>query len=171
MPTAADTANRPDLAAQLRPIRANVRRIDGTTEWSATAVRSLDEPGEGGEATFYYAHGQLEKVVARHFGEMSQQWVSYYLRQGQPSFVLEQAYTYNRPMYYNAATSKQTHDNESFDFDKSTVEESRSYFAHGQLVQQLSNQDCGAPFAADYLREEQRRLLAEFQAVMSTRQK
>jgi hypothetical protein len=134
-------------------------------------MRSLDEPGEGGEATFYYANSQLEKVVARHFGEISQQRATYYLLKGQPSFVLEQAYSYNRPMYYNAAASKQSHDTEAFDFDKSTVEESRSYFAHGQLVQQLSNQDCGAPFAAAYLQEEQQRLLIDFQAVMSVREK
>lgn len=168
-PTAADTAARPSPADQLQPIRANVRRINGIGRWPATVVRSLDEPGEGGEATFYYAHGQLEKVVARHFGEMGQQRATYYLLRGQPSFVLEQAYTYNRPIWYDAASRKQGHDNQEFDFDKSTVEESRSYFAHGQLVQQLSSQGCGAPLAAGYLRQEQARLRADFQAVMRVR--
>ncbi|MBF9221318.1 hypothetical protein [Hymenobacter ruricola] len=155
-------------ADPLGPIRANFRRINAIRQWSATVKRDLDEPGEGGEATFYYAHGRLEKVVARHYGEMGQRQVCYYLLGGQPSFVLEKLYRYNRPLYYDSAAMRAAHDTAAFAFDSSEVEEQRSYFAQGRLIRQLPRPAPGTP-TAQVLQQEQNRLKTEFQTVLRSR--
>lgn len=59
----------------------------------------------------------------------------------------------------------ENHDDQVFDFDKSDIHEHRNYFINGQLVRQLYNQDCGAPFAQEYLKAEQERILKEFKKV------
>ena len=156
------------LTGWLEPIRANFRRINTIRRWSAAVNRGLDEPGEGGEATFYYANGRLEKIEARHYGEMGQRRVYYYLLSGQPSFVLERSYRYNRPLYYDSAVMREAHDTQAFAFDSSEVEEQRSYFVQGRLVHRLPRPAPGAP-AAQFLRQEQDRIKAEFRAVLNSR--
>lgn len=54
-------------------------------------------------------------------------------------------------------------DNEAFDSEKSKIIEDRSYFEKGKLIHQVNNQDCGSPFAEDYLIEEQQRLIGAFE--------
>lgn len=167
-PTPPDTALAPDLTNRLQLIRTNYQRINAIRHWSSTATSSLDEPGEGGEVVFYYANGHLEKVVAQYFGEMGKQVVAYYLPGGQPSFVLEKLYSYNRPIYYDSAASRQAHDTEAFAPDSSAVEEHRSYFAQGQLLHQLPHPDAGSA-TARYRQQEQERIMTEFRAVLSSR--
>jgi hypothetical protein len=167
-PVAVPAAGDRGLTDPLGPIRANFRRINAIRQWSSTVNRSLDEPGEGGEATFYYANGRLEKIEARHYGEMGQRRVQYYLLSGQPSFVLEKSYRYNRPMYYDSAAMQAAHDTEAFAFDSSEVDEQRSYFAQGRLVHRLPQPPAGTP-ATPFLRQEQNRIKDEFQAVLSSR--
>jgi hypothetical protein len=163
-----DTAASPDLVTQLRLIRANYRRINAITEWTFTITRALDEPDERGEATFYLLNGQLEKVVVWHLGERTQRQVTYYVLQDQPSLVLEQTYIYDRPINYDSAARNQARGKEPFALAKSTVEESRSYFIHGRLVQQLSKPDCQGPLAANCLHQKQQRLLGDFKTMMSS---
>lgn len=159
----ADTFNNDYLAAQLAPIRANFKRINSISQWTSTSIKDLEESTEGGEAIFYYMNGVLEKIAARHFGETSQQLTEYYLLNGQLSFVFEKALKYNRPIYYDSAAMKEGNDNEVFDIKKSAIEEDRSYFDHEKLIYQVNNQDCGAPFSKEYLLEEQKRLLTDFE--------
>jgi hypothetical protein len=58
---------------------------------------------------------------------------------------------------------QENNDTETFDIDKSEIIEDRSYFENGDLIRQINNQDCGSPFAEDYLKEEQVRLKTEFE--------
>ena len=159
---AEDTAYNEYLVETLKPIRDNFKRINSIAKWTSTIKKELDESTEGGEATFYYSNGNLEKIVTRHFGETFQQLTEYYLLNNQLSFVFEKSYKYNRPIYYDSTTMKENKDNESFDFDKSEIIEDRSYFEKGKLIHQVNNQDCGSPFAKDYLLDEQKRLLTVF---------
>ncbi|WP_118975197.1 hypothetical protein [Taibaiella koreensis] len=163
-----ETANQEDLPAneylqqKLQPIRDNFKRINSTTRWSRIKKIDLPQTGEGGIATFYYQKGKLEKIVSRQFGETFQQLNEYYLLNGQLSFVLERYYRYNRPIYYDSTAMKAANDTEAFAIDSSEIEEDRSYFERGTLLHLVNNQDCGAPFAADYLKEEQQRILADY---------
>jgi len=154
------------LTERLKPIRENFKRINSFTNWTFIDTKELWETTEGGEVKYYYQNGQLEKIVTRHFGETFQQLNEYYLMNGQLSFVFEKTYKYNRPMYYDTTAMKENNDTEAFDFEKSEIVEDRSYFENGKLLHQLNNQDCGSPFADDYLLEEQKRIKTDFEKLI-----
>ena len=161
------------LTDRLKPIRTNFKRINSisTMEWEAINETELDESTEGGVANFYYNDRQLEKIVARHYGETFQLLSEYYLLNGQLSFVFEKRYKYNRPLYYDTTAMKENQDTEAFDFDKSEIIEDRSYFENGNLIHQINNQDCGSPFADDYLLEEQKRIKEDFDRLIKQTKK
>ena len=150
------------LTDKLKPIRANFKRINSITNWTSIGTEELSESTEGGEAKFYYQNGKLEKIVAQHYGETFQLLTEYYLLNGQLSFVFEKRHKYNRPLYYDTTAMKENNDTEAFDIDKSEIIEDRSYFDNGKLLHQINNQDCGSPFADDYLLEEQKRIKTDF---------
>jgi hypothetical protein len=157
-----DTAYNEYLAGRLKPIRENFKRINSISKWTSVDKKELDESTEGSEATFYYSNSILEKIATRHFGETFQQLTEYYLLNGQLSFVFEKSYKYNRPIYYDSSSTKENNDNQVFDFKKSEITEDRSYFDNEKLIHQVNNQDCGSPFADDYLLKEQKRISAAF---------
>lgn len=150
------------LTDRLKPIRENFKRINSITNWTSIDTEGLSESTEGGEAKFYYQNGQLEKIVARRYGEEFQLLTEYYLLNEQLSFVFEKSHKYNRPLYYDTTAMKENNDTEAFDIDKSEIIEDRSYFDNGKLLHQINNQDCGSPFADDYLLEEQKRIKTDF---------
>lgn len=150
------------LTDRLKTIRANFKRINSIANWTSIDTEELSESTEGGEAKFYYQNGQLEKIVARHYGETFQLLTEYYLLNGQLSFVFEKRHKYNRPLYYDSTAMKENNDREAFDFDKSEIIEDRSYFESGKLLHQVNNQDCGSPFTNDYLLQEQKRIKEDF---------
>jgi len=167
-----DTAYNEYLADRLKPIRENFKRINSIATWASTEQKELNESTEGGQATFYYSNGVLEKMVTRHFGETFQQLTEYYLLKGKLSFVFEKSYKYNRPIYYDSTSMKENKDNQVFDFEKSEIIEDRSYFDNEKLIHQVNNQDCGSPFASDYLSKEQMRLKTDFDKLKAmTKQK
>jgi len=159
------------LFQELKPIRANFKRINSIEHWNHIKTLELWETTEGGEALLYECNGILEKIITRQYGETFQLLTEYYLLNGKPSFVLEKSYRYNRPMYYDSIAMKEMNDNETFDFEKSEILEDRSYFENGQLIHQINNQDCGAPFEESYLLAEQKRILADFKKLVSASKK
>lgn len=151
------------LGERLKPIRANFKRINEITEWTSVDKRKLNQSTEGGAATYYFLQDTLLKVVAIHFGETGKNIQEFYTRNGQLSFVFEQQCQYNRPITWDSTAMQENNDTETFDIDKSEIIEDRSYFENGDLIRQINNQDCGSPFAEDYLKEEQVRLKTEFE--------
>ncbi len=166
-----DTAYNEYLTGRLKPIRENFKLINSISKWASVDKQDLYESTEGGEATFYYSNSVLEKIVTRHFGETFQQLTEYYLLNGKLSFTFEKSYKYNRPIYYDSTSMKENKDNQAFDFEKSEIIEERSYFDKGKLIHQVNNQKrgVGSPFAADYLLTEQKRILADFDKLKSTK--
>lgn len=162
----ADTINDEFLSEKLKPIRENYTRIVSIRKWKEVKTKELFESTEGGQAWFYYTSAGLQKMVTRHFGEMFQQLTEYYLLNGRLSFVFEKMYKYNRPIYYDSVAMKESGDSESFDFGKAEIIEDRSYFENGKLIHQVSNQDCGAPFATSYLAAEKLRIETDFNKLM-----
>ncbi len=164
-----ETFNEEDIPAneymldRLKPIRDNFKRINSISSWTKIRLEDLWESTEGGTAKFYYNGNTLEKIVTKDFGETYQQLTEYYLLNGQLSFAFEKTYRYNRPMYYDSAAMKAANDTEAFSFDKSLIEETRNYFEKGKLLNQLNNQDCGAPDAASFLQEEEGRIKSRFE--------
>ncbi len=157
-----DFADNEYLLEKLKPIRSNFKRINSIEKWSSKETKELNETTEGGEAIFYYSNVGLEKITTRHFGETFQKLTEYYLLDGQLSFVFEKLYKYNRPIYHDSASMKENKDNQTFDENKSEIEEDRSYFENRRLIHQISNQDCGSPFSEEYLTNEQKRIATDF---------
>lgn len=161
-----DEVNNEYLTKQLKPIRANFKRINSISKWTSTEVKDIWQTTEGGHATLYYNNKKLEKIVARYYGEMYQMLREYYLLNGKLSFVFQKLYRYNRPMYYDSLEAKANNDDEAFDFDKSKIEETRSYFEKEKLIHQVSNQDCGTPFTKEYLLGEEELLKDDFESTL-----
>ncbi|MCT3733616.1 hypothetical protein HZQ80_05425 [Elizabethkingia anophelis] len=154
------------LTDKLKPIRDNFKRINSIEKWSVIKQQDLFESAEGGEAKYYYQKNKLEKIITRIFGESGQTLTEYYLLNGQLSFVYEKNYKYNRPLYYDTKAMKENNDTEAFDFDKSEITENRGYFVNGKLIHILNSEDCGAPFSSDYIAEEQKSILSEYNKLL-----
>ncbi len=162
-----DTTNNGDLNDRLKPIRENFKRINSISTWTSVDKKELDESTEGGDVNFYYSNNILEKITAQHFGETFQRVTEYYLRDGQLSLVLEKLYKYNRPVYYDSTSMKENGDNEVFDFSKSEIVETRSYFENGTLIWQVNSKDYGSPLTNGYVSTEQKRIVTEFDKLRS----
>lgn len=155
------------LKDRLKPIQANFKRINSITQWTAIKKRYIEgESAEGGEAAYYYKNKRLEKIMARHYGEMGQVLIEYYLLNGKLSFVFEKNYKYNRPLFYNEKVMKENNDTEAFDLKKSEITETRNYFENGSLLHIVDSQDCGAPFSGDYMTEQDKSLKDDFKRLL-----
>ena len=155
------------LKDRLKPIQANFKRINSITQWTAIKKKIIEgESAEGGEAAYYYKGNRLEKIMARHYGEMGQLLIEYYLMNGKLSFVFEKDYKYNRPLFYDVKAMKENNDTEAFDFEKSEVTETRNYFEKGNLIHIVNSQDCGAPFSGDYMTEQDKSLKDDFKRLL-----
>lgn len=147
-----DFSTNKELIDRLKPIKANFKKINTITKWTSIDTLSLeDESIEGGEAIFYYQNKQLQKIVKRNFGEMSQWLTEYYLLNGRLSFVFERHYQYNRHFLDKA-----------FDFDKSEIIENRSYFENGKLLHQINSHDQDSQLTNNFLLDEQKRIQSYF---------
>ncbi|WP_276877092.1 hypothetical protein [Chryseobacterium joostei] len=155
------------LKDRLKPIQYNFKRINSITNWTSIKKQNIEgESAEGGEATYYYKNKRLEKIMARHYGEMGQVLIEYYLLNGNLSFVFEKDYKYNRPLFYNVKAMKENNDTEVFDFEKSEIIETRNYFEKGNLIHIVNSQDCGAPFSGSYMSEEERSIKEDFKRLL-----
>ena len=162
-----DTDANEYLKDRLKPIQYNFKRINSITNWTSIKKQNIEgESAEGGEATYYYKNKRLEKIMARHYGEMGQTLVEYYLLNGKLSFVFEKDYKYNRPLFYDVKAMKENNDTEAFDFEKSEIMETRNYFEKGNLIHIVNSQDCGAPFSGSYISEEEKSIKEDFKRLL-----
>ncbi len=141
------------IEEKLQLIEAHAKRINKIKEWTSIEERNLEQSTEGGTATYYFQKDTLLKIAVVHFGETGKAIQEFYTKNGQLTFVFEENYTYNRPITWDSTAMKENNDTEVFDMDKSEIMEDASYFDSGILIQHTNNQDCGAPFAADYLKQ------------------
>lgn len=155
-----DTAST-GLLASVLPVKANFKRINSIAVWTNVVKKDLEASSEGGEAAFYYLNGKLEKITTRHYGETFQRLTEYYLLNRVLSFVFEKTMKYNRPVYYDTAAMIANNDNQVFDIEKSELNEIRSYFVNGKLIQQFNNLSKGINSTAT-LPAEQKRIMNDF---------
>ncbi|WP_426480427.1 hypothetical protein [Chryseobacterium sp. R2ACT005] len=162
-----DPTDSKNLQTRLKPIQANFKRINSMTNWTSVQKKNIEgESAEGGEATFYYTDKRLEKVIARHYGEMGQVLIEYYLLNGQLSFVFEKEYRYNRPLFYDAKAMKENNDTEAFDLKKSKITMTRNYFEKGNII--LINTTTGreSNISADYPAEQEKSITEDFKRLL-----
>lgn len=159
------TIDTPYLAERLAPIKRNFLRINRINEWALIKERTLHQTAEGGKATYYFQEDTLLKLMALHYGETGIKKQEFYVDKGQLSFVFEQTINYNRSISWDTISNKEFIDSEVNVVEKLDTIEDRSYFENGKLIRLLNSQDCGAPFAKEFLLQEESRLKKEFQAL------
>lgn len=162
-----DSTSSKSLQNRLKPIQSNFKRINSMTKWTSVQKKNIEgESAEGGEATFYYTDKLLEKVIARHYGEMGQVLIEYYLLNGELSFVFEKEYRYNRPLFYDAKAMKENNDTEAFDLKKSKIIMTRNYFEKGNII--LINTTTGheSNISADYPAEQEKSITEDFKRLL-----
>jgi len=147
-------------------IRENFKRINSITDWVHIDKRELNIASDGGEVRYYYSKKGLEKIVTRHFGETYQVLIEYYLLDQELFYVLEKIFGYNRPYYWDETQLAETIDKQIID-EYTEIQLDRSYFADREILHKFETGDCGAPFARDYMEEEQLRLLTNFNYLMN----
>jgi hypothetical protein len=162
-----DTTNSKGLKKQLKPIRSNFKRINSITKWTSVKKKNIEgESAEGGEATFYYTDKGMEKVIARHYGEMGQKLTEYYLLNEQLSFVFEKEHRYNRPLFYDAKAMKENNDTEAFDLKKSEITMIRNYFENGNIILINATTGRGYNISADYPAEQEKEIKEDFKRLL-----
>ena len=118
-------------------------RINAFTGWAHISTMDFTtETGEGVTKLYYNKELQVEKIVVRKYEKEQQSLDVYYLNEGQVALVIMQLFAYNADIKDKA-----------FSVEESEYTKDCNYFAEGKLVSIMSNQDCGAPFAQDYLVE------------------
>ncbi|MFK7757258.1 MAG: hypothetical protein AB8B53_10045 [Flavobacteriales bacterium] len=88
------------------------------------------------------------------------------MKDGELSFVLDKSLRYNRPLYWDTRARDNNNDDQVFDFEKSEITETRSYFKDALLIDQLNSEDCEAPYSEEYLANEGIRLMSEFERIL-----
>ncbi|MCC9041524.1 hypothetical protein LNQ81_02180 [Myroides sp. M-43] len=118
-------------------------RINAFTEWAQiSTVDFTTGTGEGVTKLYYNKELQVEKIVVRKYEKEQQSLDVYYLNEGRVALVIKQLLVYNVDVKDKA-----------FSIEESEYTKDCNYFARGKLISIMSNQDCGAPFAHDYLVE------------------
>ncbi|MFS4470717.1 hypothetical protein [Chryseobacterium sp. T20] len=162
-----DSTGSKSLKNRIKPIQANFKSINSMTKWTSVKKKDIEgESAEGGEATFYYTDKRLEKVIARHYGEMGQMLIEYYLMNGQLSFVFEKEYRYNRPLFYDTKAMKENNDTEAFDLKKSKITMTRNYFENGSIILISNNDLHGSGISANYPAEQEEKIKEDFKRLL-----
>ena len=157
-----DTVIKEALNQRLKTIHANYNRINQIATWTSVERKTLNQSTEGGTAVFYHLKDTLVKVDAIYCGQTGKHIQEFYLQGGQLILVLEKYYGYHRPLIGDKTAKRGNTDTIPFDIEKAAIMEERSFFENGDLISQINNQDCGAPFAKDYLKKEDTRLKSDF---------
>lgn len=141
---------------EIQLIKDNFRSINAIKKWTVVDSVDLYESTEGGEAKFYFSNKKLQKIVAVYYGETGQAIEEYYLLDSKLSFVFRKEFRYNRPIYWDERND------EKFDFDKSIITETRSYFYKDVLFEQIKSSEGNIEILNDNLEKEQESIKTNF---------
>jgi hypothetical protein len=144
-------------AESIKPIRTNFNRINAKKYWKK--VDKVDLLDGDSKSLFYYSKNGLEKLVHNNFGESGKLITEYYLLNGKLSFVSGREFRYNcHPAM------------KEFDEKKTNVEQTKYYFENGKIFDVTSDQDCGSPFAGDFVAAENKRLNEDFNRIVKLKE-
>jgi len=122
-----------DIRVKYNYIRTNLSSFD------TTMIDIWNESTEGGQGTAFYEDAELKLIQVVWLGETGKNMIEYYFDNGKLIFAFDQAFKYNRPIYWNAKKAKEFDDKEVFDPKKTTVKEDRYYFNNEVLYLWLDN--------------------------------
>lgn len=148
---------------QLLPIRKTIKLINEIEVWSYNKKIENSDAYKEEKISFSHKDDSLIKIEVETYEVEQQSITEYYSINDELIFVYENTVEYNRPIYYDTAEMIKNNDTAVFDINKAEIIEDLSYFKNSKLIRQTNNRDCGAPFAEEYLLEEEKRLLKEFE--------
>ena len=140
-------------------IRNNFKRINSIKNCTVIDSVELEGSTEGGQAKFYFANKQLQKIIAVYYGESGKNVIEYYLLDSKLSFVFRKEFRYNRPIYWNEPND------EKFDLDKSVITETRSYFYKDVLFEQIKSTKETNDILKENLVKEQKLIEADYNSL------
>lgn len=128
----------------LRPIRENFYTVNSMEQWDSVNKVELSPIHKNVYAKYYYKEGTLRKII---FKPRDEKLDEYYFLKGSLCLIIEKGVdtTINEP-----------------DIKK-------SYFTNKGLIHQVVSGDCGAPWASEYLEEEEYRLVSEYRYLIERR--
>ncbi|MDR2224117.1 MAG: hypothetical protein LBE34_15480 [Flavobacteriaceae bacterium] len=131
-------------------------QINTFKEWAqVSTVEFTTEKGEGTAKLYYNKEMQVDKIVVREYDKEHQSLNVYYLQDKKPVLVINQSLVYNDDL-----TNKQ------FSKEESEYSKDCNYFVDGRLYAIVSNLDCGAPFAEEYVKEVEKDILEEIKKLI-----
>ncbi|KZE79704.1 hypothetical protein AV926_11015 [Myroides marinus] len=126
-------------------------RINSFSAWSqVSTIDFTTEKGTGITKLYYNKELQVDKIVVRKYDTEQQSLDVYYLSDGKLVLVI------NQGLVYNANPNSKEFNKEESEYTKDC-----NYFHDGKLFAIMSNLDCGAPFAEDYVRTVEKDILEE----------
>ncbi|NND77555.1 MAG: hypothetical protein HKN39_05180 [Flavobacteriales bacterium] len=118
-----------DYDLETNAVRLIYSEIRENVDENDTVMVSLPEgSSEGGQAIAYFIEGEIRLIKVKRFGEMGRVHQEFYFKDDRSIFVLDEAYSYNRPIYWDEAKAKENNDTEFYDPNKTTIAENRYYF-------------------------------------------
>lgn len=136
------------LAEKLYPIRDYVEKVDDISysDWSLVLDRSFELNSEAVTATYFFWNEAMKKITLKFQDPAKKAESTYYFKAEELVFTLEQSL-------------------EEMGMDGSVLVINQSYFENGTLIRSINNQDCGAPFNEEYLKDEQKRILNDLEVI------
>lgn len=124
-----------DIRLKYNNIRTNLATLD------SIKIDIWGESAEGGIATAFYNRSNLKLIQVVWFGETGKKMIEYYFDNDKLIFAFEQAFKYNRPIYWTKKDSiEMLDDDEVFDPQKTEITENRYYFNNENLYRWLDNE-------------------------------
>ncbi|MDR0228773.1 MAG: hypothetical protein LBI72_06895 [Flavobacteriaceae bacterium] len=141
----------------IKPVIIEFNRINQLSKWAEISIIEFTtETGKGTTKLYYNEKQEVEKIIVRKYTEEQQSLDVYYLKDEQLVLKVNQSLMYNIDI-----------DNENFSKDKSDYIKECNYFLNGELMSIMNNQDCGAPFAQNYLEEVEKEIKEEVKRLVS----
>lgn len=130
--------------------------VNSFKEWTQVSTIDLTTENGSGIAKLYYNKElQVEQIVVRKYEEEKQSLDVYYFNEDKLVLVI------NQSLLYNANP-----DSKEFNIEESEYTKECNYFVDGKLYSIMSNLDCGAPFAEEYIREVESDILKEVKSLI-----
>ncbi len=110
--------------------------------------KTIDLPAqstEGGSVTFYSKDEKLAMVRAVYYGESARSDARYYFKDDNLISVIQEEYTYNRPIYVTEERAKADGDSTWYDDSKTVRTTNRYYFYDGDMVKWIDKDNKEIP--------------------------
>jgi len=127
---------------RVRVIRYEYSMINANRHLIKDTIELPNETAEGALlVTYRDAKGNIRKFLAKYYGETFKYFEEYYLKNGTLFFCLTQAYSYNRPFYWNEEMVREAGAGEVFDEKKTVITENRYYFDDNSKLIRMIDKD------------------------------